>query len=270
MTKVKSSYNQKIYQEQIVRKNLMNLVAEKYIEKSESEEWKEWLEESSCRSEGMCVGWSWMFIENEQEITKLWQDLQEENHVIATEDKKLYEVLGKKLWYRYIDSTMELEGKKRGFKKMPIEKNKEDMILSDIKKGREDKCNQINEIEDKDKLYDKILEKIIKIIEGEKDYKKRHYIKLDNKAHSMVIAFDAFKINKGMIVLETACNGIEQINKENLKDILQGAFEGEEAIKSEFSIERFSRSLETMKSPSVSLSGRKCDQLLLEKGKAID
>lgn len=249
-----SSYNDKANLEPIVRKNLMNLVAKEYIGNLDEKELNNWLKEASDPLEGMCVGWSWMFIENEHEITKLWHNLKNENPKIEKEDEKLYGALGKKLWYRYINDTSELEEEKRKFEKMPAKKSAEDMILQGIEKKWEDECTKINKIEGKDELYKTLSEKIISIITKEEDSKSRHYIKLDNKNHSMVIAFDAFKNNKGVVTIETACNGIEKIgvDKELLTKILSGAFGGNAALESQFSIETYYRSIESMKSPSVS------------------
>ena len=93
MNKVKSnkpfSYNQKANLEPIVRKNLMNLVAKEYIGNLDEKELNDWLKEASDPLEGMCVGWSWMFIENEHEITELWNNLKDANPKIKDEDEKL-------------------------------------------------------------------------------------------------------------------------------------------------------------------------------------
>ena len=59
------------------------------------------------------------------------------------------------------------------------------------------------------------MEEIIKTIENQTDKKKRHYLKIDNNSHSMVIAFNAFEINKSKVAMETNCIGIKDIKYDN-------------------------------------------------------
>jgi hypothetical protein len=76
--KEKYEYNAKKNLEYIVRKNLMILVAKAITvakEDNENELRNEWLEEASSELEGMCVGWSFMFIEDEDLTREIWKNL---------------------------------------------------------------------------------------------------------------------------------------------------------------------------------------------------
>ena len=147
---------------------------------------------------------------------------------------------------------MEEESKKREFAKCPLKSDKSDFQIAASKIERP--CKGINNAKDGNELYESLMEEIIKIIENQTDKKKRHYLKIDNNSHSMVIAFNAFEINKSKVAMETNCIGIKDIKSDNykksLRKILSGAF-GENVVRSQFSIEGFSRSLEDIKSPST-------------------
>ncbi len=256
--KEKYEYNTKKDLEHIVRKNLMSLVANAGADNREDREnelWNKWLEESASPIEGMCVGWSFMFIEDEDLTREIWENLDcKELPSLKKETQKLYQEYGRKLWYRYTHTTDELEEKsnKREFAKCPLKSDKSDFQIAASK--IEHTCKGVNNAKDDNESYELLMEAIIKIIENQTDKKKRHYLKIDNNSHSMVIAFNAFESNKSKVAMETNCNGIEDIESDNykkaLREILSGAF-GKDVVRSKFSIEGFSRSLEDIKSPST-------------------
>ena len=258
-TPEKHKYNKKHDLEHTVREKLMGLVSDGHSDSdSETEKaWDEWKKEAQDPLEGMCVGWSLMFVEDEDLTREVWATLGEEDSKIK--DKKLYQEFGRKLWYRYAHTTTELEEKERIFAKLPRKFNDKDFKLA-VDHKKEHSCVHFKKAKTDDELYDALTKEIVKIMEDEKDKKSRHYLKIDNDQHSMAIGFSAFSNNKNRVVMETNCNGIEELWQDDyskfLKEILKGAF-GPEVAGKEFSIERFSKSLEAMKSPSTAVDSPK-------------
>lgn len=251
--------------ERRVRTNLMKLVLECGAEDSYSQDaWSNWFEEAASPSEGMCVGWSLMFIEDEGTTKKLWECLQENNSTISGSDKTLYQDFGKKLWYRYINTTGELEDEKRDFKKLPIKMTENDLVLKGVKHHEDYPCKDVNRAKDRDELYKLLSGKVSGIIENNGDRASRNYIKVDNKHHSIAIAFNAFIRNKNVTVMETASSGIKEIkqdDKSGLRVILERAF-GNNVVGTDFSLETFSRNLEQMKNPGTEVSNASIYSLL--------
>ncbi len=253
-------YNQKFGAEIMVRKNLMNFLVPNDLygdlfEERDRSLFEGWVKQAANPLEGMCVGWSLMFIEDEELTTKVWENLSEENPKITPEDKRLYQDFAKKLWYRYINTTGELESQKREFPELPLKMTEDDLKLMGVKKeGKDMPCKDVNNAKTDNDLYDILLNKVTKIIENETNAKSRHYIKIDNDSHSVVIAFNAFQNNKNRFVIETELNGIEGVennHKSAITEILKGGF-GNDVVNTSFSIENFSRNLEHIKKPPSS------------------